>query len=69
MEMPDRIKIYKHYTEVSPTIIEIVLKLYPPEYSTGEFEMYYHDIILKAKDARITELETFIESRGYEVPR
>jgi len=68
MEMPDTIKIYKHYTEVSPLKIEAVLKFYPPQYSTGEFEMYYHDRILKAKDARIAELETYIEARGLIVP-
>jgi len=31
-------------------------------------EIYHHDRILKAKDARIAELETFIQSRGIELP-
>jgi len=31
--------------------------------------IYHHDRILKAKDARIAELKTFIEVRGYEVPK
>lgn len=31
-------------------------------------ETYHNDRIVKAKDARISELEAFIEARGYEVP-
>jgi len=31
-------------------------------------EIYHHARIVKAKDARILELETFIQSRGIELP-
>jgi len=30
--------------------------------------IYQHDRILKAKDARIAELETYIEARGFDKP-
>lgn len=32
-------------------------------------DKYHHARILKAKDARIAELEKFIEVRGYEIPK
>jgi len=63
MEMPDKLDLYR---------VDIgfgkLMTFVAPNASEFEHGKYHHDRILKAKDARIAELETFIEKNGLELP-
>lgn len=63
MEMPKTINVVRT-TERGGFFDVKYFKTAYPEHEA----VYHHDRALKAKDARIAELETFIEARGYDVP-
>lgn len=58
MEMPD--VIYAWFNDHNGEVYS--------EQPIPNTDKYHHDRILKAKDARIAELETFIEKNGLELP-